>query len=243
MRTAEEQIGSFDKFATGHYARVVYNEQTGRHNLLRGIDPVKDQSYFLYRLTQNQLSKVLFPLGGFTKQQIRETARGMNLPVKQKQESQDFFNGNYRALVSTADVPGMIISTSGAVIGEHKGIWNFTPGQRRGMGIGYSEPLYVVRLNPADNTVVAGTRDQLYSTKFTVSDLNLISVEKIESQSIAAVKIRSVGNESPCEVIQHDDMLTVKLLNPLAAVSPGQSAVFYDGDTVIGGGFIDKILR
>lgn len=241
---AEKLLGPQDRFATGHYARIKFNETTGRYNLLKGLDPKKDQSYFLYRLNQEQLSRIIFPLGEFSKDQIKIIAAENRIPIKQKGESQDFFNGNYRALVSNENLPGNIIDRNGNILAKHDGIWNFTPGQRRGMKIAHREPLYVISLNPAENTVTAGTKDQLYSSIFTVNGLNFISTERIENPINTSIKIRSVNNDSECKIFQEDeDLLRVELSSPQTAVSPGQSAVFYDGDVVIGGGFIGKILK
>lgn len=244
VRSADETAGPFDLIATGHYARVVHNENSDRYNLLKGLDPLKDQSYFLYRLDQQQLSRTAFPLGGFTKEHIKKTAIEAGIPVKHNDESQDFFGGSYRALVADRDGEGEIVNTGGETLGYHKGIWNFTPGQRRGLGISHTEPLYVIRLDPENNRVIAGTADELSSSVFRVSDLNLISVDKITSPIKACVKLRSVHKAVACTIYPDgENKAEVVMETPQSAVSPGQSAVFYDSDSVLGGGIIDCVIK
>jgi tRNA-specific 2-thiouridylase len=233
-------VGGFDLFASGHYAVVEKRSSDGRYLLKKGSDPAKDQSYFLYRLTQQQLSRVTFPLGRMTKPEVREIAAAAGVPVKQTKESQDFFNGNYRLLIKDPGPEGDIVLADGRVIGRHKGIANYTPGQRRGLGIGYSEPLYVLSVDAAANRVVAGTKPELLSSSFTVKDLNCVAFETPPEKFSGTVKIRSTFNEIKCEAGIREDGVNLSVVTevPVEAVTPGQSAVIYDGDTVLCGGII-----
>lgn len=232
----------FDKFATGHYARIDYDEEADRYLLKKGIDAKKDQSYFLYRLTQTQLRDSLFPLGELTKDEVREIARKVGLPVSEKGESQDFYSGDYRELLNVRDSDGEIVDTKGNVVGIHKGLWNYTPGQRRGIGISGSDPLYVVRLEKKTNRVVVGTKGEAEHTSFQVRDVDWIAIHSILRNITATVKTRSThhGNEAVIDLI-NPFTVKVTLTDGAATVSPGQSAVFYDGDTVIGGGVIEEV--
>ena len=151
----------FNHFATGHYARIDFDRVQARYLLKKGVDERKDQSYFLYRLSQKQLAKALFPLGGSTKDQVRAIARQAGLPMHDKQESQDFCSGEYTQLLSTTGLPGDVLDCSGKIIGRHKGIGNFTIGQRRGTGVAGGVPLYVVAINAEKNEIVLGPRDRL----------------------------------------------------------------------------------
>ena len=146
----------FDKFATGHYCRVEYSDKRGRHLLKKGVNKKKDQSYFLYRLTQEQLAKACFPLGEMTKEEVRSIAEKAGLPVKYKAESQDFYSGEYGDLISADDAPGSIVDVDGKVLGRHKGIWNHTIGQRKGLGIAHTHPLYVIKIDSEKNEIVLG---------------------------------------------------------------------------------------
>jgi tRNA-specific 2-thiouridylase len=244
LSTAKASGINFDKFATGHYAKIEHDEETDRFLLKKGSDNNKDQSYFLYKLSQQQLAGILFPLGGMTKDEVRVLARSAGLPVSEKEESQDFYSGDYRELLNVTDTEGEIVDMSGRVIGSHKGIWNYTPGQRRGLGIANSEPLYVVRLDNSSNRVVAGTKNDICQTSFIVRNINWIALHKVSKNFIAAVKTRSTqsGDEAVVELINSFNV-KVTLTNNSTSVSPGQSAVFYDGDTVIGGGIIEQTDR
>lgn len=232
---------SFEKFATGHYARIERDSGTERYLLKRAIDKKKDQSYFLYRLSQDQLSGVMFPLGGLTKEEVRAKAREKSIPVSEKEESQDFLGGNYRELLSIPGTEGDIVLTDGRVLGRHSGLWNYTPGQRRGLGIAYPEPLYVLRLDARINTVIVGTRSDIKVNSFIVNKLNWISFKKPATTFPASVKIRSSQREFNCNVeILNDIEAKVTLERANEAISPGQSAVFYSGDILLGGGIIDR---
>lgn len=233
----------FDHFATGHYAIVEWDDQRKRYLLKKGIDPKKDQTYFIYRLTQEQLSKVLFPIGGMTKQEVREIAAKINIPLSEKEESQDFYSGDYKDLLDVKDKPGDIVNMQGTVLGKHNGYWNYTIGQRKGLGIAYSEPLYVLSLNKDKNTVVVGTREEVMSSSFIVNDLNWISIESLTGPMEVQVKIRSAQNANDALIETFEDgTVKVTFLVPNDGITPGQSAVFYSDDVVIGGGVIDKVL-
>jgi len=230
---------TYDYFATGHYARVEYELSTGRYLLKKGVDQKKDQTYFIYRLTQQQLAKALLPIGIYTKVQIKEIAKEAGLPVYDKEESQDFYSGNYKDLLEHLPETGNIVHTSGKILGIHQGIWNYTIGQRKGMGIAWSEPLYVIRIDKETNTVVVGTKDETFNTGFFVGDLNWIAVEGLQSAMDVSIKIRSAQKEKdaliePCE----DGLVKATFFHPNDSITPGQSAVFYDGDVVLGGGVI-----
>jgi tRNA-uridine 2-sulfurtransferase len=243
LQAAESSGIRFEKFATGHYAKVEYNQAVGRYLLKKGRNTRKDQSYFLYRLSQTQLSRIVFPLGDLTKEQVRDIARARGLTVSEKEESQDFYSGDYRELLDVQESDGKIVLSSGMVIGRHKGLWNYTPGQRRGLGIAYPEPLYVLRLDAKTNTVVVGTKKDISTSSFVVKDCSWISVDSPAASFPAAVKIRSSQREM-CATVETTANDEVKVLthNACEPVSPGQSAVFYDGDIVIGGGIIDRTL-
>jgi len=243
--------------ATGHYARVVYDEKLGRYLLLRAKDRSKDQAYFLFELNQAQLAKAMFPLGDLTKEQVREMARRQGLAVADKPESQEICfipDGNYAAfierfyerIVEKAETtnpfcPGPIVDTEGRTLGVHKGIHRFTIGQRRGLGIAHSSPLYVLEIHPDDNRVIVGDRTQLARNRCRVVRTNWISVpELIEPLRIQA-KIRSRHSEASATITPMDDgSVEVLFDNPQSAVSPGQACVFYQEEVVVGGGWIER---
>jgi tRNA-uridine 2-sulfurtransferase len=244
LRAAETSGIQYDRFATGHYANIVYDPETGRHILMKAGDKRKDQSYFLYRLSQTQLARILFPLGGLMKEEVREIAREKGIIVSEKEESQDFYSGDYRELLDVQESVGNIVLTDGTAVGRHRGLWNYTPGQRRGLGISYPEPLYVIRLDSKTNSVIVGTKIEIDHSSFMVNDLNWISRKKPDSSFRAAVKLRSSHKEIKSHIeVSGDTEVKVTLQDASEVVSPGQSAVFYDGDTVIGGGIIDRILQ
>jgi tRNA-specific 2-thiouridylase len=241
---AEKQGFVYDFFATGHYARVEQDASTGRYLLKKGVDPKKDQTYFIYRLTQQQLAKAMLPIGSYTKTKIKEIAKGAGLPVFDKEESQDFYSGNYKDLLEHEPLAGNIVHTSGKVLGTHQGIWNYTIGQRKGMGIAWSEPLYVVRIEKETNTVVVGTRENTFNTSFLANDLNWIGLEGLKGPMDVSIKIRSAqkGKDAliePCE----DGVVKATFFHPNDSITPGQSAVFYNGDVVLGGGVIKCVIE
>lgn len=229
----------FDKFATGHYAQV--EEENGRYLLKRGIAPHKDQSYFLYRLTQEQLKNIILPLGSYTKEQIRKIAKENNLEVAEKPDSQDFYDGNYNELLQIEEQEGNIIDTQGKILGKHKGIWNYTIGQRKGIGISSTEPLYVLELKKDTNEVIIGPADKTFKKSLTAINLNWIGIENLTTEIHAQAKIRST--QSPVEVTlkPSGEQVNVEFDELQKSIAIGQSVVFYDGDIVLGGGVIDSV--
>jgi tRNA-specific 2-thiouridylase len=232
-----------DRVATGHYARVRYDSTLVRWLLLRGKDRNKDQSYFLFGLTQDQLSKTLFPLGELTKPEVREIARRAGLPTSEKAESQEicFVEGrSYAEFVEQyagpqTPSPGEIVTESGEVVGRHTGIHKYTVGQRKGL-VATGTPQYVVKIEPEANRVVIGN-DPMKS-RFTVRDHNWIAIEKLVEPIRCEVQIRNRFEPRPATVSLVDGEVTVEFDNPQRAVTPGQGAVFYWDDVVVGGGWI-----
>jgi tRNA-specific 2-thiouridylase len=232
----------FERFATGHYARVAYDDTVKRWLLRKGLDPRKDQSYFLYRLSQEQLAEVLFPLGAMTKDEVRTIAKKAGLAVHDKEESQDFYSGDYADIIGEANRPGDIVDVSGKVLGKHKGVWNYTVGQRKGLGIAYREALYVLSIDADNNRVVVGTEKETLRSVFTVIDCAWIAFERPEVKFTAKAKIRSATAEVDGTVEpMGDNGVRVLFSEPHSGITPGQSAVFYDKDIVLGGGIIDTI--
>ncbi|MHB8501361.1 MAG: tRNA 2-thiouridine(34) synthase MnmA [Candidatus Acidiferrales bacterium] len=244
------QIGA-DRLATGHYARIRKNEQTGRWELLRARDDTKDQSYFLWGLSQEQLSRSEFPLGELTKEEVRALARRTNLPVAEKPESMELCfvpTGNYvqfiqayskDAGISLSQAEGEIVTEDGTVIGHHNGVHNFTIGQRKGLGFAAGKPIYVLSIDPETNRVVVGDDDSLRTTSFAVSGVNWVSIEQPGGPVRAAVKIRH-KHEPADATVQPLDATTARITfdAPQRAITPGQGAVFYQGDRVLGGAWI-----
>jgi tRNA-uridine 2-sulfurtransferase len=233
----------YDYFATGHYARVEWSDERKRYLLKKGMDSFKDQTYFLYRLSQDQLSRILFPLGSMTKNNVKEIASGIHLPLSEKDESQDFYSGDYKDLLDVEDIPGNIVNRKGEILGTHHGIWNYTIGQRKGLGIAYSEPLYVVALVPERNEVIVGTREEIQGSSFLVNDLNWIAIESLRGEMDMKVKIRSAQKEAEATIEPAGkDLVKVTFFTPNEGITPGQSAVFYLDDVVVGGGIIEKVI-
>ena len=236
-----------DHVATGHYARVVYDETKGRFLLKKGKDLQKDQSYFLFSLSQDQLRSVVFPLGELTKSEVRQKAEDLGLKVSDKPESQEicfipdndyvtFLKSRYSELQRT----GPIVSTRGDVLGEHNGIFSFTIGQRRGLNIAQGYPLYVISLDKATNTVVVGRKEETYRNELTASRLNWISIGSLKKPVELKARIRYQHREKRARVTPlSEERVRVKFFQPQMAITPGQAVVFYDGDTVIGGGWVD----
>jgi tRNA-specific 2-thiouridylase len=233
----QEQQFPIDYFATGHYARIE-RDTDGAAHLLMAADKAKDQSYFLYRLTQEQLKRSLFPLGDLTKEQVRKIAHDAGLHVWDKAESQDFYSGDYRDLLqddTDAAQSGTFIDVNGKILGKHDGIWNYTIGQRKGLGIATGKPLYVIEIDPKNNTVILGEKDHLVKTKVVLTEFNQLA----ELKSDLSCKIRSSSPLQKCHVTScNDTEVHLEFDIPLAGICPGQSAVLYDGDVVVGGGII-----
>ncbi|AKG52814.1 tRNA-specific 2-thiouridylase MnmA [Dehalogenimonas sp. WBC-2] len=229
----------FDYVVTGHYARVQYHSPTDRYRLLRGLDHDKDQSYFLSRLSQQQLQTVRFPLGELSKEEVRRLADKLDLPVAHKEESQNFIAGGYRQLVCGEAVPGPIIDEAGTILGSHPGVSFFTPGQRQGLGIASKEPLYVIRIDTGNNALVVGSRDALYRTNITAEDLNWIAIENLTSGMYVTARIRSAASPAPAAIEPSGPgQVRVIFKEPQMAPAPGQTVVFYDSDVVVGSGVI-----
>jgi len=230
----------FSHFATGHYARVGFDETLGRWTLEKGADPLKDQSYFLSGLSQDQLARALFPLGGMTKTAVREKARALGLKTHNRPESQDFVEGDIGGMLRIPSSPGPILDAAGRVLGEHRGIAFYTVGQRKGLGVAAAEPLYVLSIDGSRNALVVGPRSALFSSGLTARDVNWVSIGGLSRPQRAGVRIRSTHREAGallepiCE-----GRVRVRFDEPQSAVAPGQAAVFYDGDRVLGGGIIE----
>lgn len=225
----------FEKFATGHYANIEHDPESDCYLLKKGIDPKKDQSYFLYRLSQEQLSKSVFPLGGLTKEEVREIARKANLPVSEKPESQDFYSGNYSDLIRSEPKEGDFINLKGEKIGTHKGIWNFTIGQRKGLGISSANPLYVLSIDAKKNQITLGERKDLFSKGLIARDVNVI-VDIFPDR--AKAKIRSTSEEKDCSIEITKTGMEVVFDEEQSAITPGQSVVLYKDNIVLAGGTI-----
>ncbi len=230
----------FDKFATGHYARNEYNPITKRWELKRGINPKKDQTYFLYKLSQNELSNILFPLGNFEKEDVRKYAFENNLPSAAKKDSQDFYKGDYTTLLNTEEKEGNIIDRFGNILGCHKGLWNYTIGQRKGLKVAYREPLYVIGFDKSTNSLIVGTKDDTICKGLYAQDINWPSIEPTLKPFIAKAKIRSAFE--PCEVVVYpgEESLKIEFKTKISSIAPGQAVVLYDDDKVICGGTIVK---
>jgi len=244
------QIGA-DRLATGHYARIGYDAVRERHQLLRSLDLAKDQSYFLWGLSQKQLSCSEFPLGQLSKEEVREIAHRVALPVAQKPESMELCfvpNGNYvqfiHAYVSenkiaVATGEGEIVTESGEVLGRHNGIHNFTIGQRKGLGFAAGKPLYVLAIKPETNRVIVGDDNALRTTSFEVESVNWVSIAEPEAPVRAWVKIRHKHEPAPAAVeALPGSRARITFDSPQRAVTPGQAAVVYRDDLVLAGGWI-----
>ncbi len=238
QRKARASGLEFDYFATGHYARIEASK--GRFSLYRGVDGKKDQSYFLYRLTQEQLSQTLFPLGALTKDQTRALARERGLAVADKADSQDFYVGNYSDLLQQPPREGKIIHKNGQILGRHQGFWNYTIGQRKGLGVAYKEPLFVVDLDPEHNAVIVAEAGTTLCETCRLDSLVWGGAGAPNGAFEALVKYRSSGRLVPAVVQPDGAGASVRFQEPQRAVCPGQSLVFYADERVVGGGVILK---
>ena len=254
-----------DNVATGHYARVTFDEERGRWLLMRATNRAKDQSYFLFELTQEQLSYALFPLGAMTKQETREIAEQAVLPTAQKPESQEICfipDGNYSRFIDRyleeqktnplplvqieslkkpqEPKPGAIVTTEGKILGQHTGIHRYTVGQRKGIGISAPEPLYVVKVDAEKNQVVVGSPDHLLKREMIVARPNWIAIAELTAPVRVSVKIRSRAEEAMATIAPHEDGKVLVTFDELQrAITPGQATVFYDNELVVGGGWIE----
>jgi tRNA-uridine 2-sulfurtransferase len=244
------QVGA-ERLATGHYARIRRNDQTGRWELLRARDGSKDQSYFLWGLTQEQLARSEFPLGELTKEEVRAVARRVNLPVAEKPESMELCfvpNGNYVQFIEAysresgaplSNTGGEIVNEEGAVVGRHNGVHNFTIGQRKGLGFAAGKPFYVLSIDRENNRVVVGDDEALRAINCKVEHVNWVALENTGAPFRAAVKIRHKHMPANATVEPHDATSARVIFDtPQRAITAGQGAVFYDGDRVLGGGWI-----
>ncbi|MDJ1185805.1 tRNA 2-thiouridine(34) synthase MnmA [Roseofilum casamattae] len=243
---ARSELG-IDRIATGHYARIEFDEQLGRYQLKTAIDPQKDQSYFLYDLSQEMLAATLFPLGETPKTETRRLAAEFELTTADKPESQDLClveaHGSMQSFLDQYinQKTGDIVLQDGTVLGEHQGIHHYTIGQRRGLGIAYSEPLYVVDLDVPRNRVIVGTRDSAGDSECYASRANWVSIAEPEAPIRADVRIRYRSKPTPATVVPlADNRVHLMFDEPQFGVTPGQAAVWYDGDRLLGGGIIER---
>ncbi|MEO8100721.1 MAG: tRNA 2-thiouridine(34) synthase MnmA [Acidobacteriota bacterium] len=241
-----------ERIATGHYAQIRHNMESGRWELLRGVDHGKDQTYFLFGLTQDQLSRTMFPLGGMQKPAVRELATQLGIPTAAKPDSQEICfvpNGDYAGFIDAyfkeqgvvpQESAGELVGPDGRVMGEHAGVHHFTVGQRRGLGVAAGEPLYVISTDTATKRVTIGRNDELLRSSMTVGDVNWISIGAPGEPIRAQVKIRNKHTAAPATLTPGPDPARVEVTfdEPQRAVTPGQGAVFYEGEMVLGGGWI-----
>lgn len=239
-----------DYLATGHYANVRYNPETQSHELCKGLDPDKDQSYFLFTMRQKDLSRSLFPIGGFEKKQVRELAKRLELAVADKPDSQEICfvqSRSYKDFVEKEAPPellrpGNIVNPEGTLLGTHTGLHQFTIGQRKGLGVNSKDPLFVLALNPERDEVVVGKEELLFRKRCTVAHVNWVSPPNLHETTEFAAKIRYRAKESPVRVSPLlDNRVEVEFEIPQRAITPGQAIVFYRGEQVIGGGWIEDL--
>ncbi len=243
-----------EKVATGHYARVEYDSAADRYRLYRGKNHWKDQSYFLWELTQDQLSRSYFPLGAMLKSEVRDIARGAELYTAEKQESQEICfvpDGKYSEFIDRylkhegreSEIPekGEIVNLSGEVLNEHTGIHRYTIGQRRGLGIAHEKPLYVVQIERAKNRIVVGEKEELDRPSFIAKGVNWVSYDEPAEPVRASVKVRYRHEPEPATITAFEGCRArIVFDEPQPAITPGQATVFYDGEEVVGGGWIEK---
>ena len=246
---AHAQTLDADAVATGHYARISYDAASGRYVLKQAAAPEKDQSYVLFNLTQEQLSRSRFPIGELTKPQVRELARSLGFETAEKPDCQDVCfvrdrnkDGFLRRELKVGDEPGPITDLEGRVLGTHRGLLGYTIGQREGLGIAVGKPMYVVAIDRPSNRLVVGEREDLLSRTFTAERVNWVSIAPPAGPRRASVKIRS--RHAPADATltsMAGTQVRVDFDEPQAAITPGQAAVFYDGDVVLGGGWIQQV--
>ena len=238
-----------DYVVTGHYAQISYDEAKGRYLLRKAVDPLKDQSYVLYSLTQEQLAHAMFPLGGLHKTQVREIAEKHGFVNAQKHDSQDICfiqTGTYadfiEARLGRKFKPGNFVDEAGNVLGRHKGIIHYTVGQRKGLGIAFGKPMFVTKIDPISNTVTLGENGSQYASSLIADKVNLISADTLKAPISAQVKVRYQAPPASAQLTPlGNGKIRVDFQEPQRSVTPGQAAVFYDGDLVLGGGIIETV--
>ena len=260
-KKAESLGASF--ISTGHYARIVYDERLKRFSLLKGVDTSRDQSYALWGLSQKDLSRTIFPLGELAKKQVRTLAKEHGLKVANREESQEIcfvtdddyprfikqFTANSEQFTvnreQVGDIePGPILNLKGEKLGEHQGIPLYTIGQRRGLGVAVGKPLYVVRIDVEKNAIYVGENEELFKSTFVVTNVNWIAFDNLDKETDCEIKIRYQHNPQKGRISPlTEDRVMVKFNQPERAITPGQSAVFYQGDVVLGGGVIDRVVN
>jgi tRNA-specific 2-thiouridylase len=240
-----------ERIATGHYARVNFNDATGRYELRRAADPAKDQTFFLFGLTQRQLARTMFPLGDRLKPDVRTMARDMELAIADKGESFEICfvpNGDYAAFLEAylrdkgrpgPAAHGDLVTVEGQKLAEHSGVHHFTVGQRKGLGVAKGEPLYVISTDPISQRVTVGSNDQLLRATLIARNVNWLSWPGLSAPARVEVKIRHRHQAAPATISPVEGGVEVRFDEPQRAVTPGQAAVFYQGDLVLGGGWID----
>ncbi|MDR2772674.1 MAG: tRNA 2-thiouridine(34) synthase MnmA [Elusimicrobiota bacterium] len=235
-RAAKRYGISFDKFATGHYANISFDPASNTYQLKKAKDENKDQSYFLYRIPNHLLGDIIFPLGNLSKAEVRKIAAKINLPVADKPDSQDFYCGDYNDILRFKDKQGDIVDKNGKVLGQHQGVWKYTIGKRRGLGISSAEPLYVVDILAKKNIVVVGSKDDLFSSSLEVVDAVWQAPQAPTEEFEAMVKIRQQHIPAKAKIKIVGKTVKVEFSQPQMSITAGQSAVFYQSDTVLGGG-------
>jgi len=236
-----ESLGiQYDYFATGHYARIEHDEVSRRYLLKKGRDLKKDQSYFLFDLSQEQLSRTLFPLGELLKDDVRKMSARLKLGMESKDESQNFVCGSYASLFKSMPLAGPIVDKKGNVLGKHNGIEHFTIGQRKGLRLAFKEPLYVTGIEPETNAVKVGEKEELYTNSQTVTGLNWIAVESLNSPMEVKARIRNAHHGYDAVISpQGHEKVVVGYKEPQIGAAPGQAIVFYEQDVLVGGGIVE----
>ncbi|MBO7244559.1 MAG: tRNA 2-thiouridine(34) synthase MnmA [Alphaproteobacteria bacterium] len=238
LERAKKEGVEFDCFATGHYANI--EEKNGKYILKKGKDEKKDQSYFLYRLTQEQLKTIMFPLGNFTKEEVRNMAMERNIPVAEKKDSQDFYSGDYADLLEQSPKKGVIRHINGTILGHHEGFFNYTIGQRKGLGIAHPVPLYVVELDAKNNEVIVAPKEATFSKKCLANEVVIGGIDiPLNTPFPVMAKYRSAGRSVPATLIRLSDTeIEVVFDEEQSALTKGQSVVCYQDDCVLCGGVI-----
>ncbi|MDR2427262.1 MAG: tRNA 2-thiouridine(34) synthase MnmA [Endomicrobium sp.] len=240
---------SFDKFATGHYADIIFNKDLKMYQLKKPKDKNKDQTYFLYRLPQKILSQTLFPLSSYMKEDVRKIAKDINLPAAEKPDSQDFYCGDYNDILQFKTNQGDIVDKNGKVLGKHNGIWNYTIGKRKGLGLsgGTKEPLYVIKILAKQNIIIVGAKKDLYSSTLIARKVSWGSIPTLQKPITVFAKIRQQHNAAKAAAIPIKSAdgkilsnVRIDFKEPQMSVTSGQSVVFYQDDIVLGGGIIDN---